>query len=95
MNQRKGSILKVLLVIVMDYSISSTPVVIQGNQIELVEAAKETNTYSFGSITIAVKIFASNTNVKKLDKFGSEKAFDEAAIVALFEFDKTQAFTYS
>ena len=37
---------------------------IQDNQIELIEAAKETYTYSFGSITSSVKIHASETSVK-------------------------------
>ena len=48
----------------MDYSVSSTPAVIQHNQIELIEAAKETNTHSFGSSGSTVKIQATDTSVK-------------------------------
>ena len=68
------------------YSVSSTPVEIQDNEIKLIEAAMKINTLSLSSSTSTVKVHASDTSVKKQDKFGSENAFNEAAIVALFEF---------
>ena len=86
MNQRKGCILKVLLVIAVDY----TAVVIQENQIELIEVAKETNTHSFGRSTITMKIRSSGTSVKSKIRVAQKRPLMEQQVLPYLNLKKSK-----
>ena len=62
---------------------------IQDNQIELIEAAKETNTHSFGSSTCTGKTHASDTNVKNNMILAQKRPLMKQQLLEI-----TQAFTY-